>query len=141
MKILLSFLTLSILTVGAIGQPAWSKPAAAPATANSGSATSSSPLLRGVTFSAEQRAKIGAIQTRMNNKMVSLLTPAQKETMRKSGAGAVQLTPTQKTQFQQIIAAANAEIEGVLTPAQIKQIKANIQSMQQSNSQQPAGRR
>jgi hypothetical protein len=141
MKILLSFLTLSILTVGAIGQPAWSKPAAAPAAANSGSSTSSSPLLRGVTFSPEQRAKIGAIQTRMNNKMVSLLSPAQKETMRKSGAGAVQLTPTQKTQFQQIIVSANAEIEGVLTPAQIKQIKANIQSMQQSNGQQPAGRR
>jgi ribosomal protein S11 len=139
MKILLSFLTLSIATLGAIGQPAWSKPAAAPAAAKSSSATSSSPLLRGVTFSPEQRAKIAAIQTKMNNKMVALLTPAQKETMRKSGAGSVQLTDTQKTQFRQIIASANAEIEGVLTPAQIKQIKANIQAQQ--NSQQPAGRR
>jgi Spy/CpxP family protein refolding chaperone len=133
MKILLSFFTISLMAISAIGQPAWSKPATAPKN-NSGSATSSNPLLKGVTFTADQRAKIGAIQTRMNNKMIALLTPAQKEVLRKSGAGAVQLTATQKTQFQQIISTANSEIEAILTPAQIKQIKANIQQ-QQANGQ------
>jgi Spy/CpxP family protein refolding chaperone len=134
MKFLLSFLALSLVTIGAVSQPAWSKPAPA-ATANSGS-SSNSPLLRGVTFTPEQRAKIGAIQTKMNNKMVAMLTPAQKETLRKSGASAVQLTPDQKTKFQQIIASANAEIKTVLTPAQIKQIESNAQSMQQSTGSQ-----
>lgn len=143
MKFLLSFLALSAVTIGIVGQqPAWSKPAPAPsATSSSGSSSSTgtsnnSPLLRGVTFTPEQRAKIGAIQTKMNNKMVAKLTPAQKETLKKSGASAVQLTPEQKTQFQSIIASANAEIKSVLTPAQIKQIESNAQSMQQSSGGQ-----
>lgn len=141
MKFLLSFLALSAVTIGTVGQqPAWSKPAPAPSATSSGTGsntgTSNSPLLRGVTFTPEQRAKIGAIQTKMNNKMVAKLTPAQKETLKKSGASAVQLTPEQKTQFQNIIASANAEIKSVLTPAQIKQIESNAQSMQQSSGGQ-----
>jgi Spy/CpxP family protein refolding chaperone len=137
MKFLLSFLAVSTVTIGIVGQqPAWSKPAPAPSATSSSTGTSNSPLLRGVTFTPEQRAKIGAIQTKMNNKMVAKLTPAQKETLKKSGASAVQLTPEQKTQFQSIIASANAEIKGVLTPAQIKQIESNAQSMQQSSGSQ-----
>jgi Spy/CpxP family protein refolding chaperone len=140
MKFLLSFLALSVMTIGIVGQqPAWSKPTSSPTTSSgtsSNSGTSNSPLLRGVTFTTEQRAKIAAIQTKMNNKMVAKLTPAQKETLKKSGASAVQLTPAQKTEFQQIIASANAEIKSVLTPEQIKKIEQNAQSMQQSSGGQ-----
>jgi Spy/CpxP family protein refolding chaperone len=143
MKHLLTRLSASLLlTLAATANlPANSQPTTSPtASATSGKSEQlmSSPLLRGVTLTAQQQNQLLSIRKETDNQISQMLTPAQKKLVATKGPKAVQLTKPQQEKYVAIAKNSSAKVQAVFTPAQIQQIKANIQSIQGANGQTPA---
>jgi hypothetical protein len=112
--------------------PAFSQPIGSAATAPSGKGDQllSSPLLRGVTLTAQQQNQLLSIRKETDSQISQMLTPAQKKLVATKGPKAVQLTKPQQEKYVAIAKNSSAKVQAVFTPQQIKQIKVNIQSLQ-----------
>jgi hypothetical protein len=111
--------------------PALSQPTSSASTqSGKGDQLLSSPLLRGVTLTSQQQTQLMSIRKETDSQISQMLTPAQKKLVATKGPKAVQLSKPQQERYVAIAKSSSAKVQAVFTPEQIKQIQANIQSLQ-----------
>ncbi len=133
-----------LLTLAAtVNLPALCQQPASPAApvSQGGDPFANDPALRGVTLTSEQKAKLLNIAKESSSRVKQMLTPAQKKLVMTKGPSALPLNKLSEPQRRKYIAIVKddfAKKKAVFTPDQLKQIEANIQSLQKSPAASPS---
>jgi Spy/CpxP family protein refolding chaperone len=114
--------------------PALSQSASPSASASPSDQFTNNPVFRGVNVTAQQKTKLLNLKKEESEQIAKILTPAQKKIVSTQGARAVKFTKPQEEKMMMLAKKIGPKYEAVFTPEQIKQIRLNLQALQEGGS-------